>query len=154
MRPFRAIFDGENEATRTAYYRIGNHVAGVQLKEALAGGKCVVIDRYYASTMAYVYGKRGPLPEAGSAEYAWPEGLPRPQHQVLLTLPEEARLARRAGRTGEAETAEEGLLRSQPDIAARINEAYVRFGCAKLGLAPEWDAEGVAEGILRVLGLA
>jgi thymidylate kinase len=156
MRAFRSYFAGdgvEDTAMRKAYYVVGNFVAGTDMEEAKKAGKNVVIDRYHSSTVSYMLGKSDkPLPEAGDPAYAWPPQLPRPDHMVLLTLPEQARVARRAARAEVEETGEEALLRQRPDIPLRINEAYRRFGCTEVALDPSDGVDAVVDKILAALG--
>lgn len=155
MRACRPFFDRADDATRKAYYVVGNFVAGEEVKALLAAGRSVVLDRFHASTFAYRYGKQpGPLPEPGDAAYAWPPELCRPTHMVLLTLPHVDRVARRAGRMDVAETPEEALLRESADTSERINEAYRRFGCTEVRLAAGDSAEAVVEKVVAALGLA
>jgi len=161
MRSFRSYFTGDGVATtplREAYYMVGNFLAGAEMQAELAAGRPVVVDRYFASTHAYLLGKEAVLgtaglPPPGNAAYAWPAELARPTHMVLLTLPEACRVARRASRAGEAETGEEALLRKRPDIPLHINEAYRRFGCTEVRLAAEDGVEAVVDAILRACGL-
>lgn len=146
MRPFRSEFDDEGGAARDAYYRIGNALAGAEMTRLLAAGTSVVLDRYFPDTRAYALGRAGALPPAGDAAYAWPPGLPRPTLALLLTLPEAARVARRASRADVPETAEEALLRADGGVSARINEAFRRLGAAEV------SAEGTPPDVLaRVL---
>lgn len=123
------------------------------MKSLFDEGKSCVIDRYYASTRAYLLGKdeTTALPDAKSDAYAWPEPLPKPQHMILLTLPETDRIARRGGRTTVNETAEEALLREHAVISDRINEAYRRFGCTEVKLAPGDAAEAVVDKIIAAI---
>lgn len=130
---------------------VGNYLAGHDMARVVSGGRCVVLDRYYASTQSYILGQRSPdqdLPPPGDAAYSWPPDLPRPHHMLLLTLPEEVRLTRRAARTAVAETDEEAKLRTQAALSERINEAYRRFGCVEV------SAHGTTEEIVeRILAL-
>jgi thymidylate kinase len=161
MRGFRSHFDDispDNLVRRKAYYEVGNFVAGVEMASAVASGTSVVMDRYYASTISYLLGRAGegdaPLPPSGDAVYELPSTLPRPTFMVVLTLPEAARVARRAARTDVSETPEEALIRMKPVIAERINEAYRRFGCIEVAIADSDDPNAVVEKILAATVLA
>jgi len=102
-----------------------------------------VLDRFYASTIAYAVARReGALPPAGDAAYAWPAELRRPDAMVQLVLPEAARLARRAARTDEAETSEEAALRESAALAGRVREAFGRLGCVEV------SAEGTTDEVV------
>jgi thymidylate kinase len=160
MRSFRSHFDDispENMERRKAYYEVGNFVAGVEMDSVVRSGTSVVMDRYYASTIAYLIGRDGhgdaPLPLRGDAVYNLPSALPRPTFMVVLTLPEADRIARRAARTDVSETPEEVLLRTKPQIPDRINEAYRRFGCIEVVLADSDGTEAVVDKILAATGL-
>lgn len=72
------------------------------MQEAVSQGHNVVLDRYLASTIAYITGKKDthlPLPQAGDAVFAWPEELYVPSCMVVLVLPEEDRVRRHQSRT-------------------------------------------------------
>jgi len=102
-------------------------------------------DRYYASTKAYIQGKQidVDLPSLGDPFFTWPEDLVRPDIMFLLTVNEEERLRRRAGRADVPETADEALLRQNALISERINEVYRRFGCIEI------DASGSTQQIVE-----
>jgi thymidylate kinase len=159
MRGFREYFtaEGGNIALRKAYYMVGNFVAGTEMAASVRDrGVSVVLDRYYASTLSYLYGKdtANPLPDKGTKAYEWPAQLPKADFMVLLSLSQEERIKRRASRVGEAETAEEALLRQRPEVAERINEAYRRFGCIEVPLKADDGPEVVVDKILAACGLA
>ena len=153
MRAYREYFDAAGGAMREAYYMVGNFAAGADVHALCAAGKTVVMDRYYTATKSYILGRRvEPLPPRGDAAYAWPPALHRPTHCFLLMLPEEQRLARRAGRIEIAETEEEAALRLNPEVAARVNEAYRRFGCIEI--SAEGGVGEVADRVLAALAAA
>lgn len=134
--------------------QVGNFIAGTEMATEVAAGRSVVLDRYYCSTIAYIVGKADPhqpLPPAGDAVYAWPDQLYRPHFMCALVLPEADRVARRQSRVSEAETPEEQLLRENPHIPARINEAYARLGCTMIEIAA---GDGVEEVVRKVLDAA
>ena len=115
-------------------------------------GNTVVLDRYYASTMAYILGKEDLcLPASGDPILQWPSELYRPDFMFVLRLPEEARIARRATRTNIAENAEEKLLRERPDICARINELYKLFGCTVVDLTESDSVDTVVDKIVWLI---
>lgn len=135
---------------------MGNYLAGHEMARLASGGTPVVLDRYWASTQSYILGQAGdghaPLPPPSDAAYAWPVDLPRADHMLLLTLPEEERIARRAGRTAVGETDEEASLRRRAALGARINECYRRFGCVEVSASGPPDE--VAARVLAAVGLA
>lgn len=156
MRSFRPYFDRADDASRKAFYEVGNFMAGEEAAATLAKGQSVVIDRYYASTFSYRYGRKveAPLPPAGDAAYAWPAELHKPDHMILITLPEADRLARRASRSAVAESGEEVVLRLNPEVPGRINEAYRRFGCTEVCITVDDSVDAVVRKIMAALGLA
>lgn len=150
IRPYRAYFDANPTTLRQGYYELGNFIAGAQMKKAVEeDGKPVVCDRFYASTKAYSLAYDTTLPPPDSPLYQWPETLYRPSHMILLSLPEPTRLARREGRTTEAETVEEAKLRTEPDFAERVMENFRRLGCVEV--SAEGTTEEVVERILAVI---
>ena len=165
MRPFRVEFDASaDSARRTAYYEIGNFVAGAEACAARKRGESTVCDRYFCSTHAYVMGRAaaaaggGPeaLPPAGDAAWpAWPPTLERPTHMFVLVLPQAervARLGRRVAASGNAdpETAEEAELRRSAALCSSINAAFERLGCVRV--SAEGSAEEVVERIAGLIG--
>lgn len=154
MRSFRPYFDRAEDASRKAFYEVGNFMAGEEAAASLAKGQSVVIDRYYASTFSYRYGRSdAPLPPAGDAAYAWPAELHKPDRMILITLPEADRLARRASRVAVAESGEEVVLRTRPEVPGRINEAYRRFGCTEVCITVDDGVDAVVGKIMAALGL-
>jgi thymidylate kinase len=138
------------------FYDVGNYLAGHEMARLAGGGTPVVLDRHWASTQSYILGQAGggdaPLPPPGDAAYAWPSDLPRADHMLLLTLPEEERLARRAGRTAVGETDEEAAFRRRAALGQRINECYRRFGCVEVSASG--PPEAVTDRVLAAVGLA
>lgn len=152
LRSARPYFDRGDEATRRTYYMVGNFLVGDTVKKLLEQGTPCVVDRWYASTLSYRYGKsEKPLPPAGDEAYAWPPELHRPDYMVLLTMPHADRVSRRAGRTSVAETVEEAHLRENAEAAERINEAYRRFGCAEVRIAASDSVDAVVDKVLAVI---
>jgi len=121
-------------------------------------GRSVVVDRYFASTVAYMTGQKDthlPLPVEGDAAFAWPEELYRPSCMVVLVLPEEARVRRHMSRTGgtREETPEEKLLREDPNIAARINLCYELLGCCRVDIDDGDDVDAVINKIVAAVAV-
>lgn len=119
-------------------------------------GRSVVLDRYFASTIAYITGKRDthlPLPAQDDAAFAWPEELYRPSCMVVLVLPEEARVRRHMSRTSSSrdETPEEKLLREDPTIVARINQCYELLGCCRVDIVESDDVDAVINKIIAAV---
>lgn len=124
------------------------------MQKEVQSGRHVVLDRYYASTIAYILGKKdldSPLPAAGDSAYAWPVELYRPTCMIVLVLPEEDRIRRRQSRTSVEETPEEKLLRENPLIPARINAAYERMGCTRVDIAGSDGVEAVVQKVLTAV---
>lgn len=124
------------------------------MQKEVEEGRHVVLDRYYASTIAYILGKRdldSPLPTAGDSAYAWPRELYRPTCMIVLVLPEADRIARRQSRTSVDETPEEKLLRENPLIPARINAVYESLGCTRVDIAGADSVEVVVEKVLQAI---
>lgn len=123
------------------------------MQKEVEAGRHVVLDRYYASTIAYILGKKDldlPLPDDSSA-YAWPGELYRPTCMIVLVLPEEDRIRRRQSRTSVEETPEEKLLRETPIIPARINAAYERLGCTRVDIEGNDSVDAVVEKVLQAI---
>ena len=165
MRPFRAAFDEGERIRRTAYYEVGNFIAGEQARAAREEGKSTVCDRYFCSTHAYNIGRKAcveggidKLPPAGDAAWPpWPPMLERPSHMFVLFLPQAARVARLAARVAtsegkEVETAEEKELRENETLGATINAAFERLGCTPV--SAEGSELEVVERIVNLLHTA
>jgi thymidylate kinase len=155
LRPFREFFDGFKDSSpdyRAGFYMAGNFLAGARMEAAVREGRRVVCDRYVFSTRAYRLAYGAELPPAGDAQYEWPSpALHRPTLTVVLSLPEAVRLARRAGRVAEAETAEERKLREEPAFAGRVMEAFRRLGAVEV--SAEGSTEEVVDRIVAAAGL-
>ena len=149
MRSFRPYFDRGDEGARQGYYMVGNFLAGEAATALVQEGGKVVLDRFYASTLSYRFGRSSsPLPEPGDDAYLWPAELHKPTYMVLLTLPQHDRIERRASRLEVPETAEEAVLRLDADVAERINEAYRRFGCVEVKLTTGDSVDAVVDKVL------
>eukprot|EP01041_Mallomonas_annulata_P009686 gene9686-20134_t len=151
MLGFRPFFD-KDLTIRKGFYMVGNFLVGDQISMLRAEGKTVVIDRYYASTIAYILGKsHDPLPPLDCGAYDWPAELNRPTHMFLITLPEEDRIIRRSSRTSIQETEEEAILRRNQAFSSKINEAYRRLGCKEIAISVNDDTETIVNRIMGEL---
>lgn len=103
---------------RYHYYMLGNYLVAEEVKALLAAGQNVVVDRFYASTMAYMWGF-GRLPFDNTD---WPTNLLTPDYTFVLNLPRESRINRLAARTSVAHTPEELKLKIAPEIEQSILE--------------------------------
>ena len=142
--------------------QVGNFIAGAEMQGEVAAGRSVVLDRYYASTTAYILGKKvdipipavGEAPAAGDDTFTWPAELYKPTHMFVLVLPEADREQRRLGRTSVAETPEEKLLSQNPHIAERINRVYELLGCTRIDLVASDGIEAVLDKIIAAIRAA
>jgi thymidylate kinase len=133
---------------------VGNFIAGTEMKSEVDAGRSVVLDRFYASTMAYILGKKDldqPLPARGDEAYSWPAELYRPTCMFVLVLPEADRIARRQSRTSVAETDEEKLLRETPAIPQRINAVYEHIGCTRIDIVASDSVEEVVRKVVQAI---
>ena len=96
---------------RHTYYMLANHVASYEILEALKQGP-VILDRYYASTMAAHSAEKGRVSvnknETWSSHY--PESLTRPDMVIHLRLSEEERRKRLVNRGEEIDAWESRLM--------------------------------------------
>jgi thymidylate kinase len=143
--PYRGYFDRQTKDMRSAYYMVGNFIAAEEMKIHLSLGTSVVVDRFYASTIAYSMKNERVLPAPGSIDYGWPPELLQPHKVFYLTVNEEERLRRRASRLSVKETAEEAELREDSIKGARINKVYRYMGCVEI------SSEGSVESIISRL---
>lgn len=136
LKPFRHIFANGTKDFRLAYYMVGNYMAAEDIKSKLLEGSSVVLDRFYASTIAYIVGKsEDDLPEQSNNVYNWPSELYKPDFMFVLTMNETdriERLVKRSSICGETLTQEDILIRSNPAISERINIAYKHLGCVEI----------------------
>jgi thymidylate kinase len=128
---------------RLHYYMLGNYLVAEEIKKRLAAGENVVLDRFYASTMAYMWGF-GRLPFSNTD---WPPNLLRPDYTFVLNLPRDARIERLAARTTIAHTAEELKLKIAPDIEERVLDYYSRFGCTDVAITPDMTTDQICDSI-------
>lgn len=122
-------------------------------------GESVVIDRYYASTVAFKIGQENlemSLPPLDDLCYKWPKELLKPTYMFLLRLPEKERVNRlnqRALHEGVSETVEESKIRIQLDTGNRINEVYKRLGAIEIPLSVTDSTDDVVIKILQYLSI-
>jgi len=138
----REAADQLEPAARRAWYLEANREASRQAEEIRARGNPVVMDRSVASTLAFGAAERNEPVDP------WPDDIPEPDLLAVLTVSDEERLRRLAGRSG-ARTREEQRLGDDRSFRDRIAEAYVRLGGVTI------DASGSAEEVVsRVLHTA
>ena len=102
----RAAADALPPAGRRAWYWKANREAMKDAIDLVFQGRRVVMDRCFASTAVYGAAERGAV--ASLAEV--PRDVPRPDHVIFLSVPEEERQRRVQGR-GDRRTAEEDPCR-------------------------------------------
>jgi thymidylate kinase len=134
---------------RFHYYMLGNYVVAEDIRNRLAAGENVVLDRYYASTMAYLW-SFGHLP---FSSVDWPENLLRPDYMFVLDLPREDRISRLAARNTVAHTAEELKLKISPDIEQHISDYYNQFGCTSIPLTKDMSTDDICAAICNHISL-
>lgn len=144
----RKWFDDKGGDMRKSFYMVGNFLVGDEMLKQMEQGKSVIIDRYYASTVAYSLGALVSLPPAGDNVYEWPSELPKPDLMILLSLPHDVRIYRCSQRQV-PETDEESTLRLSQAKADNINEAYRRLGCTEISALG--DATAVVDRIVQCL---
>ena len=154
MQDFRKYFDNQSIDARNSYYMVGNFLAGKDMQRRTEEGETVVVDRYYASTIAYRLGQDNlVLPPISDDVYKWPKELPLPTYMFLLTLPESDRIDRLVKRTSIPETKEERDIKNQPATGERINEAFRRMGCIEIPLLSTDCVDKVVQKIVEKLDM-
>lgn len=148
ISPYRGWFDNKGGDIRKSFYMLGNFIIGDEMIKQKEKGYCVVIDRYYASTIAYSVGKRDTLPPEEDEVYMWPAELPKPDLSILLTLPNQVRVPRCAQRL-DPETQEEASLRMSEVMSDNINEVYRRLGCREVSAVG--SVNDVADRIIDII---
>eukprot|EP01032_Pedospumella_encystans_P011229 gene11229-13068_t len=155
MRTGREWFVKQDNHMRKAYYMVGNFIAGSEMQQCVEKQqRSVVLDRYFASTIAYIVGKKDthlPLPAKDDPVFAWPDELYRPSCMIVLVLPEADRVLRRQGRTAIEETPEEKLLREDPRITERINQCYEMLGCLRVEIEGSDNVDAVVNKIIAAI---
>lgn len=103
------------------------------IRPALAEGRIVICDRYADSTLAYQgYGSGLDLGWLASLSARATGGL-APDLTLLLDVPVETGLDRRAGGPAGERTRFEGASRSDPDFHRRVREGYLELAAAEPG---------------------
>ncbi|CAH1117953.1 unnamed protein product [Phaedon cochleariae] len=123
----RHLFD-DDKVLRTAYYSLGNYIAGLEV-EIMLKDQPIVMDRYWHSTAAYamvqwIHDNKGKyeMPPAGDEIYCWPDDLFKPDIVFFLDVSEQVRAQRLSRRT--ESTAQEDLLRSSTEFRSNVIKAY------------------------------
>lgn len=143
----RAHFDGREPTVRRAYYRAANLLASEQaLRMIKEHGKAVVMDRYWPSTVAFSHDE-GLLDQWMDGSY--PPELLVPDLLILLTVDEEARVRRLAGR-GAPATLEEESIAAQQAYRDGILTAYRRFEVVEIDTS-ELTADEVLQAALDIV---
>ena len=139
IKPFRSIFiEDNNTDIRFTYYMVGNFIAGEEVKRILLDeqNQSVIMDRFYASTIAYIMGKSDDeLPTIGSDVYSWPKDLFKPEYMFVLTMDETDRIERLINRSIKQNnqlSKEDMQIKSNPFISERINQIYRNIGCIEI----------------------
>lgn len=115
----RAHFDASAPVVRREFYRFANVTVSEQANALLRSGP-VVVDRYWASTVAYALALDGLDVNEGRLAGVYPEWLRRPDAVVLVTAPSSDRRSRRARRDGVSGTAEERRLDGEVGLDERL----------------------------------
>lgn len=154
IKPFRSIFaNNDNTDIRFTYYMVGNFIAGEEIKHTLFNQKQnVVMDRFYASTIAYIMGKSDDeLPKIADDVYAWPKDLIQPDYMFVLTMNESDRIDRLINRSIEQnnELSKEDIqIKSNSLISERINQIYKNIGCIEIKVNKLDTTEMIASKIM------
>lgn len=122
----RSYFDEKNPIIRRAYYRSANLFASEIARSEIEDGSNVVMDRYWASTVAY--SALDCIDWFHQWQGRYPEELIVPDLTILLTVNEEIRLQRLHGRNQQI-TPEEHVISSSEHSERRqmILSAYRSF---------------------------
>jgi radical S-adenosyl methionine domain-containing protein 2 len=134
----RAIADASPPPERRAWYLRAHYAAMARATELVFAGVAVVMDRSFASTLAYGAAERGVVASLADV----PGDLPRPDLLLLLEVEEGERVRRIATRE-RAETEEERQLREDAAFRERVLAGYRALGAVSL------DATRGAEEVLR-----
>jgi thymidylate kinase len=150
MIPYRSFFTNTNDiGLRKTYYKLGNYISGNHIEEAINNGYNVVVDRYYASTIAYILGQSTKdLSEISDELYRWPEGMYKPDYMILLVMDEKDRIERLNNRDTQ-QTNEEIFLKQNPVLITRINDIYSKLGCIKVKILKDDDTNTIVDKILN-----
>jgi thymidylate kinase len=160
IKPFRSIYADADFVERKTYYMIGNYIAAEEVKKTLLDKKhpqSVIMDRFYASTIAYLIGKTNiELPLINDKMFEWPEKLYKPDYMFVLTMSESDRINRLCSRSIECRenlTKEDILIRSNPLISERINQIYRNIGCIEIKVNKEDTTEMIIDKIISNIKL-
>jgi UMP-CMP kinase 2 len=132
-----------NPYLRYHYYLMGNYIAGEEVEKILQSGKNVILDRFYCSTMAYMWGLKK-MEYPGSHE--WPPMLMKPDYIFRLSLDREARLRRLFKR--QDENSEERIIRQSEEVELDIIKYYHMFGCVDVHVDESDDVDEVCRKVI------
>ncbi|XP_052797628.1 UMP-CMP kinase 2, mitochondrial-like [Mya arenaria] len=121
----RSHFDQYPEIVRRAYYSVGNYIVAMDIIKTCQT-RPVIMDRFWHSTAAYGIANEsssGDLPRADHSVYTWPSDLLKPSLVLFLSVSEEVRQQRMAGRRL-VETFEEKSLDRDQLFRQRLCDAY------------------------------
>jgi dTMP kinase len=138
----------KNEYLRYHYYMMGNYMAGEEIEQYLSEGRNVILDRYYGSTMAYMWALKK---MEFTGDTTWPQKLLKPDYMFLLNLDRQARINRLARRNDENN--EERIIRQSEQIEADILKYYHLFGCEDIFIEENDSVEAVCEKVMNRIKL-
>lgn len=118
----RVAADRADEVMRRAFYLRGNRAAMEQANAIRADGRPVVMDRSFASTLAYGEATAGRVAHPAG----WPADLEKPDLLVLLHVEESVRQVRLAARG--SQTKEERALSADPGFRERVIDGHRALG--------------------------
>jgi thymidylate kinase len=144
----RDWFVQQHSEYRDGYYMVGNYISSNQINDHMNRGINVVIDRFFPSTKAYIYGKDLNF-NIDTYEEQWPEIILKPTFMFVLRLDNDIRISRMENRGNM--TDEEILIKHNPEIVNRINQIYVKLGCIPIDILPEWTPEDVVSHLLKII---
>jgi UMP-CMP kinase 2 len=135
--------NSSNPYLRYHYYLMGNYIAGEEVEKILQSGKNVILDRFYCSTMAYMWGlKKMEFP--GSFE--WPPMLMKPDYIFHLSLDRDARIRRLSKRNDE--NSEERTIGQNEEIERDIIKYYLLLGCTDVHIEESDDIDEVCRKVI------
>jgi UMP-CMP kinase 2 len=150
IKPYRSIFTNTDDLSSIkTYYKLGNYISGNKIKKEIKHGYNVIVDRYYASTLAYTLGQSTEdLSELSNKIYKWPKDMYKPDYMILLTMNEEDRI-NRLNKRNSIQTQEEIFLKKNPVIVNRINQIYSNLGCIKINILNSDTTDMIVDKILN-----
>lgn len=156
IKPFRQIFAEDNNTdVRLTYYMVGNFIAAEEVKKTLNSGNNVIMDRFYASTMAYIIGKSNDeLPTIADKVFDWPKHLYKPDYMFVLTMNESDRIERLVNRSIKENnqlSKEDIQIKSNPLISERINQVYRNIGCIEIKVKKTDTTEMICQKIIEYI---